>query len=124
MSTHPYKGSKAADVGKSRAKAFTAGGYARGGRAKKGGKTEINIAIIGGEPKKDEMEIPGGAGPAMPPMMPPPGPMAGPAGGPPGMPGMPPKPPGMMNRGGKVPMKGGADSGVGRLDKVKAYKKG
>ena len=85
---------------------------------------------------------PMGAGPpGMPPGMPPPG-----MGGPPGM-----KPPGMMKRGGrtqpsgisskanidkwadrtrsntryekggKVPMKGGADSGEGRLDKVKAY---
>jgi hypothetical protein len=35
---------------------------------------------------------------------------------PPGM-----KPPGMMKRGGKVKMKGGSETGVGRLDKKKAY---
>jgi hypothetical protein len=40
------------------------------------------------------------------------------------------KPPGMMKkggrvyaRGGKVKMKGGSETGVGRLDKVKAYGK-
>lgn len=112
------------------------GDYARGGRARKGGKgkkgnnTKINIAIIGGEKKDKAPDMglpPPPMGGDMPP--PPPGgapggmpPMAGPPGGMP--PGMPPKPPGMMNRGGKVPMRGGADSGVGRLDKVKAYKKG
>lgn len=116
-------------------------GYARGGRSKgkkgkgKGNHTKINIAILGGGKDKPDM---GGNLPPMgmaPDMGPPPGPAAGlpppgampggPGGAPGGMPpGMPPKPPGpmgMMNRGGKVPMKGGADSGVGRLDKIKAY---
>ena len=105
-----------------------AGEYARGGRAKsskgkKGNNTKINIAIIGGgKPGGDMMAPPlGGLPPA-----PPPGPAAGlpPPGGMPGA-GMPPKPPGMppMKRGGGVKMKGGAESGEGRLDKRKAYGK-
>lgn len=109
-------------------------GFARGGRAKKGkgGKkgTTINIAIVGGGKDKPEMggDLPpppvGGMMPPPPPpgagMKPPMPPMGG------GAPGLPPglPPPGAMpgmKRGGKVPMKGGAESGVGRLDKVKAY---
>ena len=101
--------------------------YARGGRAKSKKKkdkegTQINIAIIGAGEKEEAappmppMPMPpmGGAEPPMPGggmPMPPPG--GGTGGMPPGM--------GMMNRGGKVPMKGGAESGVGRLDKIKAY---
>ena len=109
------------------------GEYARGGRTKrskkKGNNTKINIAIIGGG-KGEPGGAPDLAGPPPAPPMagPPPGPAAGlpPPGGMPGMPpGMPPKPPagmpGMMQRGGKVPMKGGAETGVGRLDKIRAY---
>lgn len=93
--------------------------FARGGKAK--GKhskgTHINIAVVA--PQKDKAEAP---------MMPPPGmppsggpPIGVPPGGGPATP--PPMPPGMpgMKRGGKVAMKGGGDSGQGRLDKIKAY---
>lgn len=89
--------------------------FARGGRSKgkKGSKTNINIIIAG----KDKEE----AGPPMPPPMPKP-PMAPPPGmAPPGGPMPPGMPP--MKRGGKVPMKAGAETGQGRLDKVKAYGK-
>lgn len=100
------------------------GEYAKGGRTKKGkkGGTQINIAILGGD--KDKSPSPDAGLPPMGPgAMPPPPPMAGPPPGAGGPPGMPPKPPGMMNRGGKVPMRGGAESGVGRLDKIKAHRK-
>lgn len=93
--------------------------FARGGKAKSKGKgnTHINIAVVAPQ-KGDKPDMPPGLPPGLPPG-PPPGmpPGAGP-GGPPPPPGMP---PGMMKRGGKVAMKGGGDSGVGRLDKVKAY---
>lgn len=117
-------------------------GYARGGRAKgkgkKGGNTKINIAIIGGGDKGGAGAPPpdlmgGGAGgpppglppkgPPMPPPgagMPPPGAMPPGAGAPPGMPM---KPPGMKS-GGKVVMKGGADSGLGRIEKARAASRG
>lgn len=117
--------------------------FARGGRAKHkgGGKTHINILVAphggsspaeGAAPSGPPGLPPGAGGP--PPMMKPP--MGPPPGGPPpGMGGPPPggpppgmKPPGMMFRGGrayakggKVPMKGGAQTGEGRLDKKKAY---
>lgn len=90
--------------------------FARGGRAKGGKKgTTINIAVIAGGKDKE-------AAPPMPmpmpkaPMAPPPG-MDAP-GAPGGMPtgGLP-----GMKRGGKVPMKAGADTGPGRMQKAKAY---
>lgn len=96
--------------------------YARGGKAKgKKGKSKkgnnVNILIA---PKEKEEKV------VVPPPMPGgPGMMAGP-GGPPPMgppPGGPPMPLPGMKRGGKVPMKGGAETGVGRLDKVRAQKK-
>lgn len=99
--------------------------YARGGKAKgKGGKkgahTKINILVApksaGDAAPPMPPEALGAAPPPMPPkmpLMPPPG---GPAGGPPL--GGPP-----MKRGGKVGMKAGADSGEGRLQKAKAYKR-
>lgn len=96
---------------------------ARGGKAKGKGKkgNHVNIAIVNpkGGAEAGAAPPPGGM-----PMPPPRSPLGGSLGMPPGPPpGMPPKPPGMMKRGGKVPMKGGGDSGEGRLDKVKAYGK-
>lgn len=95
--------------------------FARGGRTKKKGNTNINIIIAG----KDKEEAPPMPPPMLkPPMAPPPG--AGP-GGPPGgpmPPGMPPMKRGgaiPYQKGGKVPMKAGAETGQGRLDKIKAY---
>lgn len=83
--------------------------FARGGRSKgkgKNAKTNINIVIAG----KGEGESPS------PPMMPPRPPMAAPPGmGPPGAPpgGPPPGLPTMK--------RGGAITGEGRLEKIKAY---
>lgn len=118
--------------------------YARGGRTKGKGKghTQVNIAVVAphGRHPADAGALPGGppmppprpplaGGPGLPPGLPPGGP---PGGGPPGLPpglaggpppGMPPRPPGMMKRGGRVKMKGGAETGEGRLDKIKAYGK-
>lgn len=110
---------------------------ARGGRTKKGGKgnhTHINIMVApkGGADAGAGLppDLGAGAPPMVPkgPMGPPPGALgAGPPGMPPGMP--PPKPPGMMASGGKivalkkVPMKGGAATGEGRLDAKRAYGK-
>jgi hypothetical protein len=95
--------------------------YARGGKTKgkKGGHTKINIMVapkLGNEaPPPVPPAAMGAAPPPMPPKMPlgPPagGPMGGPMGGPP------------MKRGGKVGMKAGADSGEGRLQKARAYKR-
>ncbi len=103
--------------------------FARGGKTKhKGNKTNINI-LIGGKGQDSEPKaalppvLPPGLPPPPPGGLPPGGPMGGP---PPGMlpPGGPPmKPPGMMARGGRAKYKGGADSGVGRLEKVKNYGK-
>lgn len=119
--------------------------YARGGKTKHG--SQVNIAIVSPRGhQRDGAPAPGGGlpppggglppgGPPMPPkppMPPPGGPMGGPPGLPPGgPPGMPPpgmKPPGMMKRGGKVYKRGGkvgmtagADSGVGRKEKARAY---
>lgn len=108
---------------------------ARGGKTKGGKKhgNHVNIAIVNPKGGAEAGAAPalGGAPPPSP-LRPPMGPpMGAPPGLPPGgPPGMPPKPPGMMKkggrayaRGGKVPMKGGGDSGVGRLDKIKAYGK-
>lgn len=90
--------------------------FARGGRAKSKKGTTINIAIMGGNKEQDAPMMP-------PPMMMPKPPMAPPPMGPPpgGMPtgGLP-----GMNRGGKVAMKGGSETGQGRLDKARAYKRG
>lgn len=81
---------------------------ARGGGTKKHGKghhTHINIMVA---PKGGDGAPPPGLGAGGPPMGAPPmapkGPMTPPMGGPMGAgpPGMPPKPPGMMKRGGKV----------------------
>lgn len=113
--------------------------FARGGKVKKP-ETQINIAVV--QPPGDSPSssgAPAGAGLLPPPSgspLPPPPPAAGPP--PPMMappPGPPPgmKPPGMMKRGGTVAMsfkrggkvtgqKGGGDTGVGRLDKVKMQK--
>lgn len=101
--------------------------FARGGRAK---GTNVNIAIV----------VPGGKSgepPALgvPPLLPPgagpgggPGPMiAGPA-NPPGPPIMPPgggsSKPVLRKYGGAVKMTGGAEGGLGRLQKAKAAAKG
>jgi len=109
--------------------AFARGGKAKGkGKGKKG--TNVNITIV--QPPKDEKEPIGLQPPMMPPrppMAPPPGMEGGPGGGPPPMMppgGMPPMKRGGVAyaKGGKVPMKGGAETGQGRLDKIKAYGKG
>lgn len=103
--------------------------FARGGRTKGKAshhtKININIAPKGPHPA-DGAASPAPLGP--PPMGggPPPPPMGPPGGGlPPGLGAGPPpgmKPPGMMARGGGIKMKGGAETGPGRLDKAKAYK--
>lgn len=108
---------------------FARGGRTKRGKGKKGGNTKINIAILGGG--KDQgapaPDMPPLGGAMAPPPPPPPGAGAPPMGGlpgglppPGGAPGMPPKMP-PMARGGKVAMKGGAETGPGRLDKIKAY---
>lgn len=105
--------------------------FARGGKAKgkshKGG-THIKIAVVAphSKPGMDPGAPPMGPSammpPGGPPMAPPPG-MAPPGAGGPPPPGMPPMKRGgaLYNKGGKVPMKSGADSGPGRLEKAKAY---
>jgi len=92
--------------------------FARGGRSKGKGKgkgnTNIKIMVVGGKEKEGPEGMPPML-PPRPPMAPPPG--MGPPGGPPGgIPGAPP-----MKRGGKVPMKAGAETGQGRMEKAKAY---
>lgn len=114
--------------------------FARGGRSKgKGGKkTNINIVVAPKGPHPAEGAAPpilppGGGGLPPPPMAgPPPGLGAGPppgAGGPPGLPPGLGKPPGMMKRGGAVKkfarggrFTGGAETGVGRLEKARKAK--
>lgn len=138
---HPYGNYREKHPGKSRVgKVY---GYARGGKVKSG-KTNINIIVTPGGGDKAPPPLPpmpmGGPPPGPMPMKPP---MGGPPMGPPG--------PGMMNRGGKVSdglstsgnlskwakraasnsyakggkvtMKGGAETGVGRLNKVASYAK-
>lgn len=89
--------------------------FAKGGRVK--GKTVVNIMIAGNGGDKDAPP-PMPAGPPVAPPMPPRPPMGPPTGGPP----MPPPgaiPPGLIGRkhGGRV-MTAGAESGVGRLQKI------
>lgn len=106
--THPYIKNMDDKAGAARAKHLVKG-YA------KGGKVTVNVVVPGGGKES--------APPMPPPILPPPPgppPMAGPPSG-----GMPPPglmPPG-MKAGGRVSMKGGAESGVGRLDKKRAYGK-
>lgn len=114
--------------------------YARGGRTKHKPSHQVNIAIVAphGGRQADAGATPGGPPPPLgalprPPVGGPPGglPPGLPPGGPPGLPpGM--KPPGMMKRGGKVKgfarggklgMTAGADTGKGRLQKVRAQKR-
>jgi len=100
--------------------------YARGGVAKKRSRKDgntVNIAIVTPDSRKtppgEEGVMPGGPSIPMPPAPPVGGGM-----GPPGLPpGLPPKLPmgGPMKRGGRVKMRGGSETGVGRLDKIKAY---
>lgn len=98
--------------------------FARGGKVKAKGKTQINV-IVGshGQPPAQPVPIPVPAG--GPPPMPPRPPMAAPP--PPGMPVPPPGaggPPGMPMRakGGSVPkMEFGGGGGKGRLEKIRAY---
>lgn len=106
--------------------------FARGGKTKHHKGTQVNIAVVnpshhggppsaaGGPPAGGGLPAPGG------PPAPPPRPPMGPPGAGPGMPiggpmAGPMKPPGMMNRGGKVRGQKGGDNGVGRKDKAKMY---
>ena len=96
--------------------------FAKGGKVKGKGKTQVNV-IIGhqGQPAAQPVPVPvpAGGAPAMPPrppMAPPPGAMPPPgAGAPPA--GMP-----MRAKGGSVPkMEFGGGGGKGRLEKIKEY---
>lgn len=90
-------------------------GYARGGKIK---KPSIEINIISppsqGGPSSSTL-------PVLPPAPGPSAPMLPPGGGP-IPPGGPPMPPPGMKRGGRVKMTGGAEGGMGRIQKAKATK--
>jgi len=110
---HPYSKYSQNAVGKSRAKELTSG-YARGGRtnSKKNSKVVVNV-ISKGEPQM------------RPPPLPVPPPLGAPglaAGSPVPVGGAGPRPPGMKS-GGAVKMTAGAESGVGRLQKVAIQKR-
>lgn len=117
-------------------------GRARGGRTKKRSKGKTNIHINIGTPatppQRPMMPPPmmppppprGAAPPPPPPPRPgvnitntlPPGPPPMPPGPPPGPPPMPPMmPPMQRKRGGRTHMTAGAESGVGRLQKIEMY---
>lgn len=102
--------------------AVSAPNFARGGRTKGSKKgTTINIAVIGdkGGDKGPMPPPPIPMPPPQPPMAPPPG-MGGPGGPPPG--GLPTGGLPGMQRGGKVKMTAGAETGKGRLQKARAAK--
>ena len=115
--------------------------YARGGHVKKGGPDRINIVIAtgGGEPERQmafregaqvgskmgamaaaRPPMAGPGGPPMPPPRPPVGPPPGapPMGAPLGAGVVPPRPPGMMKKGGRVNTEGGGGGAEGRLEKA------
>lgn len=116
---------------------------AHGGKTKhKGNHTKVNVIVApqggggAGMPPRPPMPPMGGAPPMMPPkppMAPPPGAGAPPPPGgapmpPPGMGAPPMKPPGMMNKGGRIntnikapKMKDGAGGGKGRKEKAAKY---
>ena len=119
---HPFA-NKAANKVASQTARERVKGYARGGSVKKP-SVEINIiSPSAGGPSSSTL-------PALPPVPRPPAPMLPPGGGPPpggppmgGLPPIPPSPgvPG-MKRGGRVKMTGGAEGGLGRIQKAKNAK--